>query len=148
MLGDREAAVVKLFDATFLLSTLLAGAALAIAFAAVTRDDLPLVGTGVGALITVALIGMAGCAVGGISQAPIVGWTSPTILLGIVLGVIAIAIVGAGLFGWDGVLQPITQLVPGHAATTLTPARTATFALGALIAFKWLIATGMAAFAH
>ena len=140
--------MVKLFDATFLVSTFLVVVALAIAFAAVTRDDLPLIGTGVGALVVVAVIGMAGCAVGGISQAPAVGWTSPTIVLGIVLGVISIAIVAAGTFGWDGVLQPITQLVPGQAAINLTPARTATFALGALIGLKWLIATGMAVFAH
>jgi hypothetical protein len=90
---------------------------------------------------------MAGCAIGGISQAPVVGWTTPTIVLGIVLGVIALVIVAAGAFGWTGMLQPIAQFVPGNAAT-LTPARTAVFALAVLIAVKWLIGIAMAATAR
>jgi hypothetical protein len=122
-------------------------AALVVAALALTRDELPLVGTGVGALLAVAAIGMAGCAIGGISQAPVVGWTTPTIVLGIVLGVIALVIVAAGAFGWTGMLQPIAQFVPGNAAT-LTPARTAVFALAVLIAVKWLIGIAMAATAR
>jgi len=138
--------VVRLFDATFMLGTVLVVVALGLAVAAVARDDLPLVGTGVGALIAVAVIGMAGCAVGGISQAPVAGWTSPTIILGIVLGVLALVVVAAGVFGWTGVLEPVAQLVPGQAGTVV-PARVAIVALGALIAVKWLIATAMAAVA-
>ncbi len=139
--------MVRLFDATFMFGTVIVVVALGIAVAAVTRDDLPLVGTGVGALIAVAVIGMAGCAVGGISQAPVAGWTSPTIILGVVLGVVALVVVAAGMFGWTGVLQPVAQLVPGDAGMQ-TPARAAIVALGALIAVKWLIATAMAAFAQ
>ncbi len=145
--GLGDAAVVRLFDATFMLGTILVVVAIGVAVAAVTRDDLPLVGTGVGALIAVAVIGMAGCAVGGIAQAPVAGWTSPTIILGIVLGVVALVVVAAGVFGWTGVLQPVAQLVPGHAGT-LVPARVAIVVLGALIAVKWLIATAMAAVAR
>ncbi len=129
-----------------LLGTVLVVVALGLAVAAVARDDLPLVGTGVGALIAVAVIGMAGCAVGGISQAPVAGWTSPAIILGIVLGVLALVVVAAGVFGWTGVLEPVAQLVPGQAGT-VAPARVAIVALGALIAVKWLIATAMAAVA-
>jgi hypothetical protein len=147
LVGAGGAAVVRLFDATFMFGTLLVVVALGVAVAAVTRDDLPLIGTGVGALIAVAVIGMAGCAVGGISQAPVVGWTSPTIILGIVLGVAALVVVAAGVFGWTGVLQPVAHLVPGG-GSTLTPARTAVLALGALIAVKWLVATAMAAAAQ
>jgi hypothetical protein len=139
--------MVRLFDATYLLGTLLVLIALAVAFAAVTRDDLPLVGTGVGALLAVAVIGMAGCAVGGISQAPSVGWTTPTIVVGVVLGAIALLVVAAGVFGWAGVLEPIARFVPGQ-SVALTAARSATFALGVLIALKWVIATGMAAVAR
>jgi hypothetical protein len=139
--------MAKIFDTTFLAGSVLVIAALVVAALALTRDELPLVGTGVGALLAVAAIGMAGCAVGGISQAPVVGWTTPTIVLGIVLGVIALVIVAAGAFGWSGILQPIAQLVPGDAAT-LTPARTAVFALAVLIAVKWLIGIAMAATAR
>ncbi|HSW41882.1 MAG TPA: hypothetical protein VLM76_05185 [Patescibacteria group bacterium] len=138
--------MVRLFDATFMFGTVLVIVALGIAVAAVTRDDLPLVGTGAGALVAVAVIGIAGCAVGGVSQAPVAGWTSPTIILGIMLGVAALVVVASGVFGWSGVLQPVAQFVPGQ-AETLAPARVAIVALGAIIAVKWLIATAMAAFA-
>jgi hypothetical protein len=139
--------MIRLFDTTFLVGTLLVVASLAIALLAITRDDLPLIGTGVGALVTVAVIGMAGCAVGGISQAPTLGWTAPTIVLGCVLGVTALVIVAAGVVGWSGLLQPIAGLVPGQ-ATVPTTARTATFALAVLISIKWLIGLGMAATAR
>jgi hypothetical protein len=139
--------MVKLFDTTFFVGSFLVLAALAVAFLALTRDDLPLVGTGVGALLAVAVIGMAGCAVGGISQAPALGWSAPTIVLGIVLGVVALAVIGAGVFGWDALLQPIAQFVPGRTATPTT-VQTAIFALALLIAVKWVIAIGMAATAR
>jgi hypothetical protein len=140
--------MVKLFDTTFFVGSFLVLAALAVAFLALTRSELPLIGTGVGALIAVAVIGMAGCAVGGISQAPTLGWTAPTIVLGVVLGVIALAIVAAGIFGWSAVLEPIGRFVPGQATTPDTTVRTAIFALAVLIAAKWLIAIGMAATAR
>ena len=139
--------MVRLFDTTFILGTVLVVLALGIAVAAIARDDLPLVGTGVGALIAVGIIGMAGCAVGGISQAPVAGWTNPGIVIGVVLGVVALVVVAAGVFGWTAVLQPMSQFVPGD-ASTLTPMRTAIAALGALIAVKWLVATVMAALAR
>ena len=139
--------MVRLFDTTFMLGTFLVVLALGIAVAAIARNDLPLVGTGVGALIAVAVIGMAGCAIGGISQAPAAGWTTPGIVLGVVLGVVALVVVAAGVFGWTAVLQPVAQLVPGD-ASTWSPARTAIVALAALIAVKWLVATVMAAVAR
>ena len=139
--------MIKLFDTTFLVGSLLVIAALAVAFLALTRDNLPLIGTGVGALLAVAVIGMAGCAVGGISQAPAVGWTAPTIVLGSVLGVIALLIIGADVFGWTAILEPIGRFVPGQAAT-VTTVQTAIFALAVLIAVKWVIAIGMAAAAR
>jgi hypothetical protein len=140
--------MVKLFDTTFLAGSAFVVAALVVAGLALTRDDLPLVGTGVGALLAVAVIGMAGCAVAGVSQAPVLGWTAPMVVLGTVLGVAALVIVAAGVFGWSGLLDPIAQLVPGRAAVALTPARTAIFALAVLIAVKWLIGIAMAATAR
>jgi hypothetical protein len=90
---------------------------------------------------------MAGCAVAGISQAPGAGWTSPAIVAGVVLGIVALVVAAAGVFGWTGVLQPITQLLPSQ-PDALTPARGATVALGGIIGVKWFIATTMAAFAR
>jgi len=135
--------MVKLFDTTFLTGSALVLLALAVAFLAITRDQLPIVGTGVGALLAVAVIGMAGCAVGGISQAPALGWTAPTIVFGTVLGLVAILIVAAGVFGWAPVLEPIARFVPAQ-ATAATPVTTAIFALAVLIGVKWVVAIGMA----
>ena len=139
--------MVRLFELTYLAGTLLVAVALAVAVAAVTRDDLPLVGTGAGALIAVALVGMAGCAVGGISQASVQGWTSPAIVLGVVLGLLALLIVAAGLGGWDTVLQPVAAIVPGDASGR-SPLQLAIYGLGLLILVKWFVATGMAVVAR
>jgi len=103
--------MVKLFDSTYILGSVLVLAAVAIAVAAVTRDELPLIGTGVGALIAVGVVGMAACSVAGIAEAPALGWTAPGIVIGSVLGVAALAIVLAGLLGWTGLLAPVAQLV-------------------------------------
>jgi hypothetical protein len=135
--------MIRLGDSTFLLGSLLVLVALAIAVATIMKVDLPVIGAGAGALLAVAIIGMAGCAVGGISQAPTLGWTAPTIVFGTVLGVAALLIIGAGIFGWAPVLEPIGKLVPGQIAP-LNAAQTATFALAAVIAVKWIVAVGMA----
>jgi len=137
--------MVKLFDSTFVLGSALVIASLVVAALALTRDDVPVIGTGALALAAVAVIGMAGCAVGGISQAPTIGWTAPTIIFGTVLGVAALLVIAAGLLGWTTVLDPIARFVPGQAAALVTPARTAIFALAVLIGVKWLVAIGMAA---
>lgn len=138
--------MVRLFDTTFITGSVLVLLALGVAFLALTRDDLPVIGTGVGALLAVAAIGMAGCAVAGISQAPTLGWTAPTIVLGSILGIAAIVLIAAGAFGWAAVLEPVARVVPAQAA--VTPARTAIFALAALIAVKWVVGIGMAATAR
>jgi len=135
--------MVRLFDSTFLLGSVLVLIALALAVAALMKIDLPVVGTGTGALLAVAVVGMAGCAVGGISQAPTLGWTAPTVILGSALGIAALVVIGAGVFGWAPVLAPIARLVPSQLAP-LSTAQVATLALAGLIAIKWLIAVGMA----
>jgi len=135
--------MVKPFDTNFFIGSILVIAALSVAFLAMTRSELPIVGTGVGALLLVGVLGMAGCAVAGISQAPTLGWTAPVIVLGTVLGVAALLVIAAGIFGWSGVLQPISAFVPGGATAT-NPTTTAVFALAAIIAAKWVIGIAMA----
>ncbi|HYC06310.1 MAG TPA: hypothetical protein VEG29_00145 [Candidatus Binatia bacterium] len=139
--------MVKLFDSTYILGSILVVVAVAIAIAAVTRDELPIVGTGVGALLAVGIVGMAACAVAGIGQAPTLGWTAPGILVGTVLGVAALAIVLAGVLGWTGLLAPVAQLVQSG-STPVPAARTATVALAAVIVVKWFIGTAMAVVAR
>jgi hypothetical protein len=135
--------MVKLFDTTFFTGSALVLLALGVAVLAIRGDDLPIVGTGVGALLAVAVIGMAGCAVGGISQAPALGWTAPTVIFGTVLGLLAILIIAAGVFGWTPVLEPIARFVPAQTRAA-TPVTTAIFALAVLIGVKWVVAIGMA----
>ena len=135
--------MVRLFDGTFVTGTALVILAVGLAVAALLRDELPVVGSGVGALLAVAVLGMAACATAGISQAPVLGWTSPGVVIGIVVGVLAIVVVAAGAFGWSALLQPVAGLVPGRAGTP-SDVRVAIFALAALIGLKWVVGVAMA----
>ena len=104
------------FDASFLTGIVLVALALGVAYGAMANPDLPIVGSGRGALLTVAVLGMAGCSVGGLSQAPVLGWSHPYIIVGSVLGVVALVVITSGLLEWDLVLRPVAQLVPGRLA--------------------------------
>jgi hypothetical protein len=77
--------VVKLFDSTFVLGSALVIASLVVAALALTRDDVPIIGSGALALVAVA-DRHGRVRVGGISQAPTLGWTAPAIIFGTVLG--------------------------------------------------------------
>ena len=137
--------MVKFFDGTFLAGTLLVALAVAIALMAAAGRELPWVGVGRGALIAVAIVGMAGCAIGGIGQAPSIGWTHPVTIIGILLGIVALAVIGAGLFGWSTVLQPVSGLVPGSTPAGLDETlRVALIALAGVIVIKWMVAVGLA----
>ena len=134
--------MLKAFDASFFGGTALMLIALGLAWAAVSRTELPLLGTGAGVLIAVGVVGMASCAVGGIGAVTEFDLTQPHILVGTVLGIVAILIVVAGLLGWTAPFQPLVQLVPGEAAT-VSAVQLASLALAILIAAKWLIAFGL-----
>ena len=56
-----------------------------LAWMALDASSVPIVGTTRGALIAIALLGMAACAVAGIGQAPTIGWTHPITIFGIIL---------------------------------------------------------------
>ena len=135
----------KLFDATFLGGTILAVLAVGLAWAAVTRVELPVLGSGAWLLLAIGVVGLASCAVGGSGTVPEFDITQPRILIGTVLGVVAIVIVIAGLLGWTAPFQPLVQLVPGEAAS-VSAVQLASLARAGLIATKWVIATGLALF--
>ena len=135
----------KLFDATFLGGTILAVLAVGLAWAAVTRVELPVLGSGAWLLLAIGVVGLASCAVGGIGTVTEFDITQPRILIGTVLGVVAIVIVIAGLLGWTAPFQPLVQLVPGE-AVSVSAVQLASLALAGLIATKWVIATGLALF--
>lgn len=129
---------------SFLLGTVGVVVALWLAWMALTSESVPVVGTARGALIAIAIVGMAACAVGGIGQAPIIGWTHPITIFGIVVGVLALMIAGAGLFGWDGLVRPVAGVVPLGTAIAATTERLAIGLLAALIAVKWLVGIPLA----
>ena len=126
-------------DASFLTGILLVVLALGVAYGAMADPDLPIVGSGRGALLTVAVLGMVGCSVGGLSQAPVLGWSHPYIVVGSVLGVFALVVIASGLLESDLVLRPVAHLVPGRFAADVSAVQLAIVALAGVIVAKALI---------
>lgn len=115
-----------------------------LAWMALTSESVPVVGSARGALIAIAIVGMAACAVGGIGQAPIIGWTHPITIFGAVVGVLALILAGAGIFGWDALLRPAAGFVPMGSAIAATTERVAIGLLAAVIAVKWVVGIPLA----
>src|SRR5512143_3175393 len=128
----------------FILGTAGVAVTLWLAWMALTSDSVPVVGTARGALIAIAVVGMAACAVAGIGQAPVIGWTHPMTLFGIVIGVVALVVAGAGLFGWDALVRPAAGVIPIGATVAATTERLAIGLLAVLIAAKWIVGIPMA----
>jgi len=82
---------------------------------------------------------MTGCAVAGISQTTTFGWTHPVMIFGSVLGVAALAVIAAGLFGWDALVRPLAALAPAGTLVTATTEQLAVVAIAGLIALKFVI---------
>jgi hypothetical protein len=127
------------FDAQFLTGVALVVLALGVAYGAMADPDLPIVGSGRGALLAVAVLGMAGCSVGGLTQAPVLGWSHPYIIVGSALGVVALVVIASGLLEWDLVLRPVAQLVPGRFEADVSTVQLAIVALAGVIVVKVLI---------
>src|SRR5512142_808581 len=102
-----------------------------LAWMALTSESVPVVGSARGALIAIA--------VGGIGQAPIIGWTHPITIFGAVVGVLALILAGAGIFGWDALLRPAAGFVPMGSAIGATTERVAIGLLASVIAVKWVV---------
>lgn len=136
---------MRYFDGSFFAGTALALVAVAVAVLALRGSSLPVVGNGAGALIAIAIIGFFSCSIGGISRATELGWTHPVIILGLVVGLVAIAIVGAGLLGWDGLLRRVAQFATGSVVVSTSPERVAIATLAAIIAFKLAVDVALTA---
>jgi hypothetical protein len=124
---------------SFVLGTAAVAVTLWLAWMALTSESVPIVGTARGALIAIAIVGMAACAIGGIGQAPAIGWTHPLTIFGIAVGVLALVIVGAGLLGWDALVRPAAGVIPMGTAVAATTERLAIGLLSSLIAVKWIV---------
>ncbi len=129
----RTSAMIGPFGASFLAGVVLVVLALGVACGAVANPDLPIVGSGRGALLTVAVLGMAGCSVGGLSRAPVLGWSHPYIVAGSILGVVALVVIVSGLLEWDLVLRPVAQLVPSRFAVDTSAVQLGIVALAGVI---------------
>ena len=129
-----------------LLGGVLVLAASAVALGSLTGWPSPKVGAGRGALLLVAALGTSGCVVVGMSQA-----TQPIDPLSAVvqsaLWIMVLGAVGAGLFGWDGLLRPLARVVPGGALIDATTTQLAVAAVAALFVVKYLINLGFALWA-
>jgi hypothetical protein len=136
--------MTKPFDASFFIGVLFVVASIGVAALALNGRALPIIGGGRGPLIAVTIIGMSGCAIAGISQSTALGWTHPLILIGSALGLVALAVILAGLFGWDSVVRPIAAVAPGASLATATTEDLALIAIAALIALKFAINLGFA----
>ncbi len=140
----RKAGVGMPIELSFVLGTVGVGVSLWLAYMALTSDSVPIVGSPRGALIAIAVIGMASCAVAGIGQAPTIGWTHPITIFGIVVGIFALVIAAAGLFGWDALVSPASGIVPVGTNVAATTERLAIGLLAALIAVKWVVGIPLA----
>jgi hypothetical protein len=101
---------------------------------------LPLLGSDRAAFISLVVVGMAMCAVGGIGRAQsTLGWTDPVTLVGIVIGSLALVLIAAVLAGRADFLEPVAALVGGTSTAESSTDRAATLVLGGLIALKWAI---------
>jgi len=81
---------------TLVLGLLAAG----LVFMVLTGRDVPIVGNGAGALLTLGIIGIAMCTLSGIgSVQSTLGWTHPLTIAGSILGVLALLVVALPLFG-------------------------------------------------
>jgi hypothetical protein len=119
------------------IATLLGIPVLVIVVAVADGGVAPLVGDGAAALVAVLLLGSAMCSLGmtamrerfGVGRASIIG--AP-------LGVLALALLLSGLFGWSLLLDPIVDALGGPDAVSLTQA--ALVGVGAVMLVKWAIA--------
>ena len=120
-----------------LIANLLGALAVLVLLAVVTNTSLLLPGGDSTAFTALVLIGVAMCAIGGISRAPAtLGWTHPVTVSGAVLGVAILALIVANAFGVTAVLAPFAAVIG------VTVERAAVLILAMLLGIKWAIGLG------
>lgn len=127
------------FDVPFLIGMLLVLASLGVAIVAMGGGALPIIGSGRGELIAVAVVAQTGCAIATISLTTWLGWPNPLMIFGHALGVVALVFLAAGIFDWDGVLRPLASLGPDSTLANATTAQLASVMVVGLIAVRFVI---------
>lgn len=121
-----------------ILATLVGIPAAIIVVAAARGIELPIVGADSTALIALWILGTVMCGWGLSSMGARYGLRRAT-LVGLPLGLVAIALVLSGLFGWPLLLQPIADALAGS-GEAVSLERAAIVGVGLLMTAKWLIA--------
>ena len=133
-----QAGVVS-FGAGSMISTGLGLVSAYLVYATLANRSLPFIGSDRAAFFALVVIGMTMCALGGIGKtAQPLGWTHPLTLFGIVMGVLALALVAAVVAGRPAFLAPLGAAV-GLSAPAVTTEQLAIVALALIMAAKWLV---------
>ena len=119
------------------IATLFGIPAAVIVLAAANGASAPLVGDGAAALVALWILGSAMCALGISAMRERFGF-APTNFLGMLLGLLATALLLSGMFGWPLLVRPIVDALGGPEAASLV--RAAIVGVGGVMAVKWTIA--------
>ncbi len=120
-----------------LLATLVAIPVAAIAVAAARGEPVPVLGSYEAGLVGMLVLGSVMCSWGMQAMAGRYGYRRAS-LVGAPIGILNLALILSGLFGWTLLLGPATTALDGEGVAT--PARAAIVSLAALMAVKWAIA--------
>ena len=122
------------FETSPIVATVIGIPAVAIVVAAINGASLPLIGSGVGAVVGLWFLATLMCARGISAMKGRFGLRS--FLVGAPLGIVATALVLSGIFGWSLLLQPIANAM----GPSVSLQRAAIVGVGAIMVVKWAIA--------
>src|SRR5262245_2472588 len=127
------------FGASSAVSTGLGVVSAYLVYTVLANRALPFMGSDRAAFFALVVLGTTMCAIGGIGKTAVpLGWTHPLTLSGIVMGALALALIGAVLTGRTAFLAPLGAAM-GLTSPAVTTEQLAILALGLLIAAKWLV---------
>lgn len=122
-----------------IVATLLGLVGAAIVWATLTGTPIPLLGSERAALVALVVIGFAMCATSGWGANGTIP-TGPLSIVAAVAGVLTVFVLGAVIFGWGFVIDPISGVFYGSGSTASAD-RVGVLAVGMLLAISWLAAT-------
>jgi hypothetical protein len=138
--GDIMQSNTTTFTGNALAANLLGIVAALIVVAFLANVRLPFISSDRAAFLSLVVVGMTMCALGGIGRAQsTVGWTDPVTLVGIVIGSLALVLVAAVLAGRADFLAPVAAVAGGSSIAGSSMDRAATVILAGLMAVKWAI---------
>ncbi len=126
------------FNSGPIVATIFGIPAVAIVLAALNDASLPVLGSGVGALLALWVLVSLMCARGIVSMRARFG-AARSFLVGAPLGILALAFILSGLLGWSPLLQPIADVMAGPGALVSLD-RAAIVGVGAVMLVKWGVA--------